>query len=196
VAVSDPQLVSNCLRGDAASWTELWRRYGGLVKAVARRTGCTADESRDVLQQVALVALAKLDTLRDGAKLAAWLGGVARFQALELIRQRRHGEDLTEAVRVADHDAEQQVVRDQELALLTAALHRLDARCQRMLRRLELDEPPATYQQVADEEGLSPTSVGPIRRRCLDRLRKHYDTVSRTAGSPHIPGGGSGDVPE
>lgn len=98
----DRDLVAACRRGDERSWERIWHEYGRLVKAVTRRTGCTADEADDVLQRAALVALEGLERLRDGAKLAGWLAGIARFQSFEVIRQRRPSEELFEATAVFD----------------------------------------------------------------------------------------------
>ena len=69
--------------------------------------------------------------------------------------------------------------------MLRQAMVRLDERCQRLIRSLDLDEPPHTYQEVAEAEGLSPTSIGPIRRRCLDRLKRIIESLSRTRPAPH-----------
>lgn len=73
---------------------ELWYRYGPVVKAVARRTGCDAEEAKDVLQRVAMVALQGLNQLRDPEKLGGWLAGTARYQSLEVIRKRRMTDQL------------------------------------------------------------------------------------------------------
>ena len=178
-------LVAACLKGDEAAWTEVWLRYGPMVKAVARRQGCDDDEAREVVQRVALVALTRLDALRDPAKLPGWLAGTARFQALEVIRQRRPHEELS-PVLAADHeDAEARIRRDEELAVLRRAMLEIDARCRRLIQRLDLKEPADSYREVAQDEGLSPTSVGPIRTRCLQRLKKKIHALSRSAFSAH-----------
>jgi RNA polymerase sigma factor (sigma-70 family) len=179
IRATDRSLVAACLAGDEAAWTLLWERYGPLVKAIARRVGADHEESREVLQRVALVALEKLGGLRDRAKLAGWLAGVARLQTMEVLRQRRGGEEVTAATAVAEPEHAGRLIADQQLALLRRAFLGIDPRCQRLLQRLELSEPPASYQAVAEAEGLSPTSIGPIRRRCLERLRKAFERVSR-----------------
>ncbi len=80
--------------------------------------------------------------------------------------------------------------QDQELVMLRRAMLDLDERCQRLIRSLDLQEPPATYQQVAESEGISPTSVGPIRTRCLRRLRKIIENLSQASSSAHLQGEG------
>jgi len=183
--VADDVLVARCLRGDEAAWTQVWERYGSLVKAVARRAGCTDEESRDVLQQAALVALERLVSLRERAKLGPWLAGIGRHCALATVRRRRHHQEIDDGDVIEPSDVHRDLERDELLALLRRAFVELEPRCQRLLRRLELTEPAASYQEVASDEGLAPTSVGPIRRRCLDRLRKLLERVSRPAGSAH-----------
>jgi len=181
----DEKLVARCLRGDERAWTDLWLRYGPLVKAVARRAGCTNDEAQDVLQQVALVALEKLESLRERHKLPGWLAGIARYRAYELVRRRTPGDDH-ELDRLTDPVLHEEVLaRDQQLALLRSAFVQLDQRCQRLVQALDLDEPPQSYREVAANEELSPTSIGPIRRRCLNRLKKIFESLSRSGTSAH-----------
>ncbi len=175
----DRDLVAACRRGDELAWERIWREYGALVKAVARRTGCTADETDDVLQRAALVALEGIERLRDSGRLAGWLAGIARFQALEVIRQRRPSEEISDSTAVVDDDTGDRLSVAQQLAILHRAFAELESRCRRLLDRLELREPPDSYADVAADEGLSATSIGPIRRRCLDRLRKIVEKLSR-----------------
>lgn len=177
----DRRLVKACLQGDEDAWTAVWERYGSLVKAVARRTGCDSEEARDVVQRVALVALQNLGSLANPEKLAGWLAGVARFQSLELIRQRRPAAALDGFEGSVDARVDDDLIRDQELAHLKVAFDRLEDRCRRLLFRLELKEPTDSYRDVANDEGLSETSIGPIRRRCMQRLRKLVEQLSRTA---------------
>ena len=166
----DRALVAACLAGDEAAWCELWQRYGPLVKAVARRAGCDDEEARDVLQRVGLVALQGLGRLNDPAKLGGWLAAVARFQARDVVRQRRPSEELLETTALATGDQHEALAR---------ALLAVDERCRRLIVRLDLKEPTDTYAAVAADEGLATSSLGPIRRRCLERLRKILEQVSR-----------------
>jgi RNA polymerase sigma factor (sigma-70 family) len=176
----DHKLVTACQRGDEDAWVTVWQRYGPLVKSVARRTGCDAEEAREVLQRVALVALQKLDSLRDSKKLASWLAGIARFQSLEMIRQRRPTTLLHEGSAVSDPRYDDEMIKTEDLARLRQAFTQLETRCQRLLHRLMLKEPPDSYKDVARDEDLSATSIGPIRRRCMKRLGKLVEKLSRS----------------
>ncbi|HHQ47934.1 MAG TPA: sigma-70 family RNA polymerase sigma factor [Acidobacteria bacterium] len=181
----DRRIVARCLRGDEDAWAELWQCYGPLVKATARRAGCDEEECRDVLQRVALIALQNLERLREPAKLPAWLAGIARFQGLEMARKRGRTEELQPWSAVLESDPEGELDRERRLNALRQAMLELDERCRRMIHRLDLKEPKDSYREVAEDEGLSPASVGPIRRRCLERLKKIFVKLSQTAPAAH-----------
>jgi len=193
VRAEDRALVAGCLQGDEAAWTALWTRYGPLVKTVALRAGCTGEEARDVVQRVGLAAVEGLGSLRDPAKIAGWLAATARYQALGILRQRQPFAELDAGERgvapaIGERPAEEQLIREERLALLWQALSGLDPRCQRLIRRLDLDDPTASYQEVAADEGLASSSIGPIRGRCLRRLRTLFTKLSRSAGQSHCSG--------
>lgn len=125
------------------------------------------------------MALQGLERLRQPEKLAGWLVGIARFQVIELHRSRRPTTEVLEGLLTTGEDTEQTLVREQEVARLYSALTALDPRCRAIITRLELDDPSASYQEVAEEVSLAPTSIGPIRRRCLQRLRKLYEVSQK-----------------
>ena len=58
----------------------------------------------------------------------------------------------------------QQLVRD--------ALRSIPERCRKMLKMLFFEQPPRPYLEVAKELGLAEGSIGFIRGRCLEKLRK------------------------
>jgi RNA polymerase sigma factor (sigma-70 family) len=183
---ADHMLVASCLKGDEEAWVELWTRYGPVVKAVARRAGCDPEEAKDVLQRVALAALQGLDRLREPEKLAGWLASTARFQAFEVVRKRRPGEQLFPGSAVYEPNPEESLQRDRDVFVLRRALLGLDERCRRLIQSLDLEDPPASYRKVAEAEGLAPSSIGPIRRRCLKRLRKILEKLSFLKPRAHI----------
>ncbi|MEZ4651752.1 MAG: hypothetical protein R3E97_23740 [Candidatus Eisenbacteria bacterium] len=55
---------------------------------------------------------------------------------------------------------------------LEIALDRLDPRCAEFLRFLFFGATTPSYEQICAEFGLAIGSVGPIRGRCLERLRQ------------------------
>lgn len=60
----------------------------------------------------------------------------------------------------------------EEEQALRQALSDLPPRCQQLIKMLFFEEPTRPYQELAAELGLSTGSIGFIRQRCLQRLRK------------------------
>ena len=52
------------------------------------------------------------------------------------------------------------------------AILTLPPRCGRMVHMLFFDEPARPYQEIAASLGIAVGSIGFIRQRCLERLRK------------------------
>ena len=71
------QLVEGAAEGNRDAFAELVRRYRGLVFSICfQRTG-NGDDSEDLTQDVFVAAHQSLASLKEPAKLAAWLRGVA-----------------------------------------------------------------------------------------------------------------------
>jgi DNA-directed RNA polymerase specialized sigma24 family protein len=68
---------------------------------------------------------------------------------------------------------DQEVVALQEAAALHVALGQLDPQCQKLLGRLFLAETEESYGSVAKGLRIKLNSVGPLRSRCLMKLRKN-----------------------
>lgn len=67
----------------------------------------------------------------------------------------------------------QDILREaEEEHTLRNAISDLPPRCRQLIQMLFFEEPPRPYEQIAIELGLSTGSVGFIRQRCLERLRK------------------------
>ena len=61
---------------------------------------------------------------------------------------------------------------DQEEQSLRRAMSDLPPRCRRLVEMLFFDEPARPYLEIAETLGLAVGSVGFIRQRCLEKLRK------------------------
>lgn len=183
---SDSKLIGACIDGDADAWSELLDRYSGLVYSVALQVGLRQDDASDVVQNVSMIVLDRLGDLRSTDRIASWLITVTRREALRVLRrnQCRSGQmpagDITEAGAGVDGEPEDMAARLvalQDQQCVREALTRLPPRCREMIEMLFISDPPASYAEVAAELGMSVGSVGPIRARCLERLRKLLDEV-------------------
>ena len=76
---------------DEGAWRELLDRFGPLVERIVASTLGIDTELADVIQQVFLHILEKIDRLRDPPALKSWIATVAVFTARAHIRKRRRG---------------------------------------------------------------------------------------------------------
>ncbi len=84
---TNDDLVRRAIAGDIAAFGTLYDRTVRLVRAVAADAG--PDAVDDVAHDTFLRAYRTLRTLRDPARFAPWLVGIARFVVLERRRARR-----------------------------------------------------------------------------------------------------------
>jgi RNA polymerase sigma-70 factor (ECF subfamily) len=87
IAPSDSQCIAAARRGDRAAFGQLFLRYAPLVHGVllARMPRADAD---DLMQDVFVTALERLETLSDVEKIGAWLATLARNRAIDVWRRK------------------------------------------------------------------------------------------------------------
>jgi DNA-directed RNA polymerase specialized sigma24 family protein len=68
--------------------------------------------------------------------------------------------------------AEEELLKAERHAALREALTYLPPSCQQLIAML-IQDPPVPYVQISAELGIPVGSIGPIRRRCLAKLRQH-----------------------
>jgi RNA polymerase sigma factor (sigma-70 family) len=173
---SDAELIAACLQHEAEAWDELVARYERLVYTIPLRYGLPRSEADDVFQTVWITLLEKLPTLREPDRLSSWLVTTARRATWD----RRRGSEYkrTESYDPAelpeesgDATPEEVVAEFQQAQRMQKALDRLDERCRRLLFYLYQDKTTPSYAEIADKLGLTTGSIGPIRARCLEKLR-------------------------
>ena len=164
-AASDGVLLARCRTGDDAAWHELVERYQRLVFSVALRDGLDAEDAADVTQTTFVALLDSITQLRSDERLASWLVTVARRTAWRTRRRREREIGVAEPPPVADE-------RDwEQVAALHEGLARLGGPCRDLLAALYFDPTEPSYQEIAHRLGRAIGSIGPMRARCLQRLR-------------------------
>lgn len=164
---SDADLLARCREGEPEAWDELVGRYERLIYSVALRNGLGHEEAADITQSTFLELLDSLQRIRDEDRLASWLMTVARRQAW---RQRSRLRRLTTLDDVPEqtHDP---FADWAEVATLHDALSTLGGTCRELLLSLYFDPDQPSYSAIAQSLGRSIGGIGPLRGRCLARLR-------------------------
>ncbi len=181
--LTDAALVLACKRGDQAAWEELVTRFRWMVYSIPRRAGLDEEQASDVFQRVFTLLVERIDRLDQPDRVGAWLVTTAKHETWRLWR--RHATARTRAVDPSTDASGEDDLPDraplpdevleqmEEQHLVRTAVDRLDDRCRRLLDLLFYRPEPAPYGEVAAALGIAEGSVGPIRARCLERLRRH-----------------------
>jgi RNA polymerase sigma factor (sigma-70 family) len=171
-------LVIRARNGDRQAWDELVDRYATLVWSICRRHRLEAADAQDAAQTVWLNLVDHLDSLRDPAALGGWLATTTRRECGRILRAARRPGNAACALAaetIPDEHAraaEQDLLAAERHAALREAFGQLPPGCQRLLALLTAD-PPVPYAEISATLGIPVGSIGPTRRRCLDKLRRH-----------------------
>ncbi|MFD4670012.1 RNA polymerase sigma factor [Lentzea sp. NPDC058450] len=170
--------------GDKAGLDATVRALTPLLWHVARAQGLDRESSGDVVQTTWLLLLRGLDDIHAPEALVSWLVTVAKREAWRVSRAQRAepptGDEIPDE---PDHEAGPEDValtsaRDREL---WHAVGRLPERCRRLLRIVAFTHRP-DYDRIAETLGVRRGSVGPLRGRCLARLRRMLSATSAGPG--------------
>jgi RNA polymerase sigma factor (sigma-70 family) len=185
------ELVEAALAGHAAAWQALVERLERVVwKAVNMMT--TDHEVRNDAFAATWLRLAeRLDTIREPQKLPGWLATTATNEVRQIIRQQgrttlglhdaRPGAlggglgDLLDTVAGDEGEHERHLIALDDARDVRAAFARLDDGCRQVITVLVLSDPPLAYDQASELLGRPIGSLGPTRKRCLDKMRKLLD---------------------
>ena len=179
-AWSDARLVTECLAGNEEAWSLLIEKYKALIYSIPVKYGLPAHEAADVFQATCVELLAHLPELREPRALPKWLMQVAHHQCyrskqLQARVVSRDSEELP--VPETPAIAENLILRTQEEQMLRDAMAALSPQCRRLVDLLFFETPARPYADVAAELGLAVGSVGFIRQKCIQRLRRQLDEM-------------------
>jgi RNA polymerase sigma factor (sigma-70 family) len=182
-------LVTRAANGDRQAWDALVERYAPLIWSICRRHRLADADARDVGQNVWLHLVDQLHTLRNPAALPGWLATTTQRECSRILCTARAplaaGYEL-DADTLPDEQAvtaEEHLLAAERHAVLREALLDLPPQSQRLITLLATD-PPVPYAEISTRLGIPVGSIGPTRRRCLDKLRQHPAiTAVITAGT-------------
>lgn len=170
-------LVACCRTGDSNAWQEMIRLYNPLVWTVARSFGLSAADCEDVCQLTWLRVVEHIGALREPDRVSAWIVTAARREALRhLMKSAKHvpvGDPITTDVE-GGAKPEDALLADAEREQVLTALRQLPAEHQALLAML-VQDPPPSYDEISSSLGIPRGSIGPTRRRILNRLRELLD---------------------
>jgi RNA polymerase sigma factor (sigma-70 family) len=178
-------LVRSAVDGDAAAWKALVEGMSPLVWSVVRAHRLSDADGHEVYQTVWFRFAQHLGRLREPDKAGAWLASTARHECLKVLKGLTRL-TLTDDPLVLDRaseertpeqsliDAEEEADQAERVRRLWQEFEELGERCRQLLRVL-IASPPPSYLEVSAALGIAVGSIGPLRQRCLRRLRARMD---------------------
>ncbi len=179
-------LVGGAIDGHADAWVALVARLERVVwKSVNMMT--FDHEARDDAFAATWLRLAeRLDTIREPEKLPGWLATTACNEVRQILRQRSRQQtvqagdwstssggvgDLLDTITGDDGDHSRGIQLDESRRDVRAAFGRLDPHCREIITVLVLADPPVPYDEASERLGRPIGSLGPSRRRCLQKMK-------------------------
>lgn len=145
-----------------------------LLWQVARAAGLSSGDAEDVVQTTWMRLVTHLGNIHDAAALTGWLVTTTRREAWRVRAEERRqlpaGHESFAELPDRGPGSEDQVIMADQRRALWAAIGRLSARCQELLRIIAFTPRP-DYTVVAAALGMPVGSIGPTRGRCLAKLR-------------------------
>lgn len=171
--VGNAELLARVATGDSAAWSVVVQRYGQTVWNATAGFRFDHHTRHDVCQTVWLKLYDKAATVEHPERLVGWLARVARNECIAVVRRRQRvvslDDDLGDRTDVDADDVETRLAAADDREAVRLAFALLDERCRELLL-MTLQEPPLSYDDLAKRLGVPRGSLGPTRRRCLQKL--------------------------
>lgn len=156
-------------------FTEVVTEITPVLWHLVRAQNVPRELAEDVVQGVWLAFVRNAATLRDPQGALKWLLVTARRAAWEAVRRLRIDEhrstELPETEPMSlEPGPEDEVLTSERDRALWRNVQALPERCQEILRVMAFADRPS-YRLIAESTGMSVTSVGATRGRCLEKLR-------------------------
>lgn len=179
-------LAERALQQDQRAWREIVDRLKGVAWKVLYGFQMSEEDRKDAFASTFFRLYEHLGSINDHDKLPGWVATTARNEAHTIFRRQRHTVPMDElALRdTPAGDLDDQIVADEIRAAMHAAFRRLPKESQALMRLLTTD-PPLGYDEISAILDMPRGSIGPLRQRCLERLRNSPEMA------PYMNGGRS-----
>ncbi len=174
----DATLVGAAQRGDRGAFGDLYQRYARMVHGLLLAK-VPINDVDDLVQDVFLIALRRLTTLREADSFGPWLAAIARNRANDHYRRSVPEDQLLEDDPGApDAKAKPRSVGATATEVLEAVQSLTEAYREPLILRLVEG---MTGPEIAARTGLTPGSVRVNLHRGMQQLRAKLSPVSTRA---------------
>jgi RNA polymerase sigma-70 factor (ECF subfamily) len=173
VAAKDVALVDAVRAGDREAFGQLYALYAPMVHGILLARVPYRDVD-DLVQEVFLAALKRLNSLRESAAFGGWLAMITRNRAVDYYRRARETEELTDDMPLAsqrDTEAEHEAARMLDIVRSLPEAYRETL----VMRLVEGMSGP----EIAARTGMTPASVRVNLHRGMKMLREKLGLEER-----------------
>ncbi len=129
-ALTDYELIKNCLAGDTSFFTELVSRYKNLVYSIILRMTNDGEEANDLAQEVFFKAYRGLSSYSPEFKFSTWIMRITTNHIIDYRRKKRAEtnpiEDYEQTLYAPTHySPEVSLVKNEQLKQLNEAVEHL-----------------------------------------------------------------------
>jgi len=173
-------LVTAARGGDRAAFGRLYDRYARMVHGILLAR-VPPREVHDLVQEVFLLALRQLHSLREVSRFGAWLSTITRNRANDYFRKAIPEEAVTEPAeeeRIAENRVTNDVSEQEAAAILEVVRGLPEAYREPLILRLVEG---MTGPEIAERTGLTHGSVRVNLCRGMDLLRQKLGEKAKAA---------------
>ena len=164
-------LVEAAQSGDRRAFGELYTRFSRMVHGILLARGTRVDID-DLVQDVFVIAMQRIGTLRDPEAFGGWLAAIARNRAIDQVRRAPHTVELSLTDEVGGR-----MDPDRTESLAARAVIQTLPEAYRETLVLRLVE-GMTGPEIAARTGLTPASVRVNLHRGMKQLRERLGARS------------------
>ena len=185
-ALSEPELLRRCRKGDADAWNELFARHyaaaGRFIHQIS--AGLTHEDVEEVCQETFLTVIKNIFAFQGQSQFQTWLFRIAANKAHDYLeRQRaakRGGGQVPISLQAEDADGltldppghtpppDLALINAENASLVGEALEQLNRPCREVIELRYFAD--LSYDEIADTLQMNPKTVSSRLSKCLDRL--------------------------
>jgi len=172
--------------GVEKAWARFFLQFDREIRAIAAWPKWRFDvhTREDVVQIIKLAIIKSIKNLKSEQALRAFVRKICVHRCIDMLRKRlreqgrllplgHYSDDgVWEDVDVVagdEFDPVSTLLRAERVIIVRAALARMDAPCQQMIRQFYVEN--RSYREIAESEGISINTVGSRLSRCLNKIR-------------------------
>ena len=185
--ISESELLTRCLKGDAEAWDELFTRHYAAAGRFVFQLGhnFTREDVDEICQETFLTVIKHLNSFERNCQFQTWLfriaGNKARDYRDKLTAAKRGGGQAILPLHARDGDGtltidppsrapspDAALLKAEQFTLVAEAVEQLDIPCREVIELRYFAD--LSYEEIAAALALNPKTVSSRLSKCLDKL--------------------------